>query len=201
MKTGYRVAALALALVMAAPLALADKKNDERKSPDAAAQQANQQYVIGPADVLGISVWREAELSGQVQVRPDGKISLPLLNDVQASGLTAEQLATELTTRLKKFVEEPRVTVSVIQINSKKIFIVGEVARAGAMPLTSGMTILQALAQAGGFSEFADTKKIYVMRSEKGQIVKYPVNYKNLLKGRSSEQNFMLMAGDTIVVP
>ena len=198
-----RIAWLALALMVAAPFAAGDKKKDEQKKPVAgapsAAQPSDQQYVIGPSDVLGINVWRETDLSGQVQVRPDGKISMPLLNDVQAAGLTSEQLSADITTRLKKFLEEPRVTVSVIQINSKKIFIVGEVSRTGAVPLTPGMTILQALAQAGGFSEFANTGKIYVMRTENGQTVKYPVNYKNLLKGR--DQNFMLMAGDTIVVP
>jgi polysaccharide export outer membrane protein len=194
----------ALALMAVLPLAFADKKKDEQRKPvtaaNATAQQANAQYVIGATDILGINVWKEPELSGQVQVRPDGKISLPLLNDVQAAGLTAEQLSADLATKLKKFLEEPRVTVALIQINSKKIFIVGEVTRAGAMTLTPGMTILQALAQAGGFSEFANTKKIYVMRTENGQVAKYPVNYKNLLKGRG-DPNFMLMAGDTIVVP
>ena len=201
----HRIAVLALALVVSAPFAAGDKKKDEQKKTvsgaQSAAQPADQQYVIGPSDVLGINVWRETDLSGQVQVRPDGKISLPLLNDVQAAGLTSEQLSADITAKLKKFLEEPRVTVSVIQINSKKIFIVGEVAHTGAIPLTPGMTILQALAQAGGFSEFANTGKIYVMRTENGQIVKYPVNYKNLLKGRSADQNFTLISGDTIVVP
>jgi len=186
MKTNSnKIAALALAILAALPLAAVDKKKDQERKPgtQTAAQQANAQYIIGASDVLGINVWRETDLSGPVQVRPDGRISLPLL-----------------TSKLKKFLEEPRVTVSVIQINSKKIFIVGEVNRAGSMTLTPGLTVLQALGQAGGFSEFANTKKIYVMRSENGQTVKYPVNYKNLLKGRS-DQDLTLMAGDTIVVP
>jgi len=203
MKTNSnKIAALALAILAALPLAAVDKKKDQERKPgtQTAAQEANAQYIIGASDVLGINVWRETDLSGPVQVRPDGRISLPLLNDVQAAGLTSEQLAADLTSKLKKFLEEPRVTVSVIQINSKKIFIVGEVNRAGSMTLTPGLTVLQALGQAGGFSEFANTKKIYVMRSENGQTVKYPVNYKNLLKGRS-DQDLTLMAGDTIVVP
>ena len=199
------VAALFVAAMVNLPAQAADKNKDHDKTARVAAsqstaQQADAQYVIGPLDVLGINVWHEGDLSGPLQVRPDGKISLPLLNDVQAAGLTAEQLAADLTEKLKKFLELPRVTVAVNQINSKRIFIVGEVTRSGAMTLTPGMTVLQALAQAGGFSEFADTKKIYVMRTENGQTVKYPVNYKNLIKGHGS-QNVTLMSGDTIVVP
>jgi polysaccharide biosynthesis/export protein len=157
-------------------------------------------YVIGPEDQLNINVWKEQELSGTVPVRPDGKISLPLLNDVQAAGLTPMQLAADLTEKLKKFVGEPRVTVTVTNIQSKRIFLVGQV-RAGAFPLLPDMTVLQALSAAGCCTEFAKTTKIYVLRNENGKQVKYPFNYKEALKGNNPQQNILLQAGDTIVVP
>src|SRR5579862_1914816 len=126
-------------------------------------------YVIGPQDVLDISVWKEPELSRPVPVRPDGKISLPLLNDVQAAGLTPSRLTAQLTTSLGKFVTSPQVTVIVTQVSSQRIYILGEVSRAGAFVLLPGMTILQALANAGGLTQFANSKKIYVMRQEGGK--------------------------------
>jgi polysaccharide export outer membrane protein len=157
-------------------------------------------YVIGAEDTLNINVWKEQELSGQVPVRPDGRISLPLLNDVQAAGLTPMQLAADITEKLKKFVSEPRVTVTVTNIQSKRIFMVGQL-KAGAFPLLPDMTVLQALAAAGCCSEFAKTTKIYVLRNEDGKQVKYPFNFKEALKGNHPEQNILLKAGDTIVVP
>jgi len=165
----------------------------------AAAQDAN--YVIGSQDVLNISVWKEAELTRTVPVRPDGKISLPLLNDVQAAGLTPTQLAGEITTSLKKFVADPQVTVIVAEINSQRVYIMGEVNRAGAYPLLPDMTFLQALSSAGGFTQFANLKKIYMFRIENGKQVKYPFNYKDVISGKAQEQNVILKAGDTIVVP
>jgi polysaccharide biosynthesis/export protein len=158
-------------------------------------------YVIGAQDVLDISVWKEPEVSRTVPVRPDGKISLPLLNDVQAAGLTPAQLAAQLTESLKKFVANPQVTVIVTIINSQRIYILGEVGRAGAYPLLPGMTILQALSSGGGFTQFANTKKIYLLRQENGKQVKFPFNYKEVIGGRNPEQNIPLKAGDTIVVP
>ena len=158
-------------------------------------------YVIGPQDVLDISVWKEPEVSRTVPVRPDGKISLPLLNDVQVAGLTPSQLAAQLTESLKKFVANPQVTVIVTTINSQRVYIMGEAARAGAYPLLPGMTILQALSSAGGFTQFAKTKKIYLLRQENGKQMKYPFNYKEVIDGKNPEQNIPLKAGDTIVVP
>jgi polysaccharide biosynthesis/export protein len=158
-------------------------------------------YLIGPQDVLDISVWKEQELTRSVPVRPDGKISLPLLNDVQAAGLTPMQLAARLTTGLKKYVADPQVTVVVTQINSQRIYILGEVNRPGAFPLLPGMTVLEALSSAGGFTMFANVKKIYVLRKADGRQEKYPFNYKDVIHGKSSEQNISLKAGDTIVVP
>jgi len=158
-------------------------------------------YVIGPQDVLDISVWKEPELTRPVPVRPDGKISMPLLNDVQAAGKTPLQLAIDITTGLKKFVTDPQVTVIVTTINSQRVFILGEVNRAGAYPLLPDMTVLQALSSAGGFTIYANLKKIYVLRAEAGKQVKHPFNYKDVLAGKATDQNIVLRAGDTIVVP
>lgn len=158
-------------------------------------------YVIGAQDVLDINVWHEPDLTRVVPVRPDGKISLPLLNDVQAGGLTPTKLADEITTGLKKFVTDPQVTVIVSVINSQRVYILGEVNRAGAYPLLPGMTVLQALSSGGGFTQFANTKKIYVLRTEGDKSDKFPFNYKDVIAGRHPEQNIVLKAGDTIVVP
>ncbi len=158
------------------------------------------EYVIGPEDVLHVAVWKESDLTATLPVRPDGKISLPLLNDVQAAGLTPQQLGQSLTEKLKKYVADPRVTVVVAQINSKRIYLVGEVAHTGAMPMLPNMTVLQALASAG-LTQFANTKNIYVLRIENGKQQKLPVNYHKLVKGAQMNQNYILQPGDTIVVP
>jgi polysaccharide export outer membrane protein len=168
-----------------------------------AAKSATQDpnYIIGAQDVLDISVWKEPELTRTVPVRPDGKISMPLLNDVQAAGLTPTQLATQITQSLTKFVTSPQVTIIVTQINSQRVYILGEVARAGAYPLLPQMTFLQALSSAGGFTPFANLKKIYMFRIENGKQVKYPFNYKAVIDGKQPDENVILKAGDTIVVP
>ena len=158
-------------------------------------------YVIGAMDILDISVWKEPEISRRVPVRPDGKISLPLLNDIEAAGLTPMRLQERITEGLKKFVTAPQVTVTVLEINSKRIFVLGEVARKGALPMLPNMTVLQAISSAGGFGQFANTKKIYVMRNENGKQVTFPFNYNEVIKGNRPEQNFILKPGDTIVVP
>lgn len=170
----------------------------------AAAQKtatADPNYIIGAQDVLDISVWKEADVSRVVPVRPDGKISLPLLNDVQAAGLTPAQLAAQITVSLKKFVTNPQVTVIVTAINSQRVYISGEVTRPGAFPLQPGMNVIQGLSSAGGFTQFAKTKSIYVLRLEDGKQQKYPVNYKDVISGKHPEQNILLRAGDTIIVP
>ncbi len=157
-------------------------------------------YVIGPEDMLQISVWKDPDLTNTLPVRPDGKISLPLLNDVQAAGLTPMELSASITERLKKYLADPRVTVVVTQINSRRIYVLGEVLHTGALNLLPNMTVLQALATAG-FTQFANTGGIYVLRAENGKQVKIPVRYKKLIRGESVEQNFALKPGDTIVVP
>jgi polysaccharide export outer membrane protein len=158
-------------------------------------------YVIGPQDVLDISVWKENELTRTVPVRPDGKISMPLLNDVRAAGLTPNQLAAQITTSLKRFVTDPQVTIIVTQINSQRVYILGEVTHTGAYPLLPDMTILQALSSSGGFTQFANRKKIYMFRVENGKQVKYPFDYKAVIDGKQTSENVALKAGDTIVVP
>jgi polysaccharide export outer membrane protein len=158
-------------------------------------------YKIGPQDVLRIDVWKEPDISRTIPVRPDGKISVPLLNDVQASGLTAMQLAASLREGLSKYLNNPQVTVTVTEINSRRVYLTGEVNRPGALPLLPNMTVLQALSSAGGFTQFAKLKSIYIMRTENGKQVKYPFNYKEVVKGNLSEQNFLLQPGDVIVIP
>lgn len=157
-------------------------------------------YIIGPDDTLHISVWKEPDLTETLPVRPDGKISMPLLNDVVAAGMTPTQLAASITERLKKYVADPRVTVVVTAMNSQKVYITGEVVHPGPTPLTPNMTVLQALAGAG-FTQFANTKGIYVLRTQNGKQHKIPVNYKKLIKGEAVDQNLMLKPGDTVVVP
>jgi polysaccharide export outer membrane protein len=157
-------------------------------------------YVIGADDNLHISVWKEPDLTNTLPVRPDGKISMPLLNDVQAAGLTPMQLAGSLTEKLKKYLADPRVTVVVTQMNSQRVYVLGEVLHSGALPLLPNMTVLQALATAG-FTQFANTKGIYVLRAENGKQQKMPFNYKQAMKGDAVAQNISLKPGDTIVVP
>ncbi|MFZ1008413.1 MAG: polysaccharide biosynthesis/export family protein [Candidatus Sulfotelmatobacter sp.] len=157
-------------------------------------------YVIGADDTLHISVWKEPDLTATLPVRPDGKISLPLLNDVPAAGFTPMQLADSITEKLKKYIADPRVTVVVTAMNSRRIFVTGEVTHSGPIALLPGMTILQALSSAG-FTQFANLKGIYLLRTENGRQVKMPFNYKEVVKGRHPEQNILLQRGDTVVVP
>ena len=178
-----------------------DKATSDKPGAGASASPvAGPEYVIGPEDVLHVAVWREADLTATLPVRPDGKISLPLLDDVQAAGLTPKQLAESVTEKLKKYIADPRVTVVVTSINSKRIFLVGEVMHPGATAMLPNMTVLQALSSAG-LSQFANTKRIYVLRTENGKQQKLPVNYRKLVKGEEIEQNYLLQPGDTIVVP
>ena len=165
------------------------------------AAENDAEYKIGPQDVLRIDVWKEPDISRAVPVRPDGKISLPLLNDVQAAGMTAMQLAVVIGGGLKKFINNPQVTVSVSEINSRRVYVTGEVTRPGSMPLLPNMTVMQALSTSGGFTQFAKIKNIYVLRVTDGKQEKLPFNYKEVLNGQKPEQNQMLKPGDVIVVP
>lgn len=165
-----------------------------------AAPGAAHDYVIGPEDVVDINVWKEPDLTRSLPVRPDGKISMPLLNDVQAAGLTATQLSESIAQKLKKYLNAPQVTVMVSQINSQRVYVLGEVTRPGAYPLLPGMTILQAISSAGGLTQFANSKKISLLRSNSQGQDKFPFNYKEVVDGRRPEQNLILRAGDTVVV-
>lgn len=158
-------------------------------------------FVIGQNDVLDISVWKEPDISRRVPVRPDGKISLPLLNDIQAGGLTPMQLQTQITEKLKKFLTEPQVTVIVAEINSRRIYILGEASRPGAYPLLPNMTVLQAISGAGGFTQFANSSKVRILRMENGKQASYNFNYKEVILGKNIDQNIVLKPGDSIVVP
>jgi len=203
--------ALLVALTVTLASAQTNEKSKEKDTAKPAAASAADSgaalatpndYVIGPQDVLSINVWHELEVSvPQVPVRPDGKVSLPLLNDVQAAGNTPAQLTAILTQQLKRYISEPRVTVTVVQMNSQRFYIMGEVLRPGSFQLHANTTVLQGLASSGGFTEMADAKKIYVLRKQESGQVKLPFNYREVVKGRKAEQNILLQAGDTIVVP
>lgn len=201
-----KLAVLMLAGTLAAGLwaqsSGAAKNAQDNPAPPTATPKsvAGPDYVIGADDALHISVWKEPDLTVSLPVRPDGKISLPLLNDVPASGLTPMQLAESITERLKKYIADPRVTVVVTAMNSRRVYVLGEVLHTGAVPLLPNMTVLQALASAG-FTQFANLKAIYVLRTENGRQVKLPFNYKQVVKGADPGQNIMLKPGDTVVVP
>jgi polysaccharide export outer membrane protein len=158
-------------------------------------------YVIGPEDVLSIQFWRDKDMSTEVAVRPDGRITLPLINDIQAAGLTPDQLRDQITAAASKYVEDPNVSIVVKTINSRKVYITGQVGKPGAYPLMGPTTVVQLLAMAGGTHEFADSKNIIVMRTENGRQVAYRFNYKQVLKGVNLKQNIELKPGDTVVVP
>jgi|SRR6267154_781150 polysaccharide export outer membrane protein len=158
-------------------------------------------YKIGAQDVLKIDVWREDQFTRSVPVRPDGKITLPLLHDVQAAGLTPMELANVIREQLKNFVNDPQVSVSVSEINSRRIYVSGEVVKPGAYPLFPQMTALQALTGSGGFNQFARIKNIHILRVVDGKKVSIPFNYKGAVNGKNPTQDIELQAGDVIVVP
>lgn len=160
----------------------------------------NSTYIIGADDGLQVTVWKEPSLSGTFPVRPDGMISLVLVGDVPAAGLTPMQLGKDIAEHLKKYIQDPSVSVVVTAVNSQRIFMIGEVGHVGPMSLTPGMTPLQAISAAGGLSTFAQAKRIYILRGPQGKQVKIPFNYKLALKG-DSKQLIALEPGDTIVVP
>jgi polysaccharide export outer membrane protein len=182
------------------PAQMAAPSHEHKGGKDAmpAAQPVDTKtFVIGAEDVLNIRVWREPELSGSYNVRPDGKISLPLVNEIQAAGLTPEQLSAAVGESLKKYINRPEVSISVQAVNSRKYYIQGEVQRPGAYPLVVPTTVLEALVNAGGFREFANTKKIIILRNGKQRI---RFNYKEVTNGKHPEQNIQVQPGDQIIV-
>lgn len=154
-------------------------------------------YKLGPDDVIGVRVWRENDLSGQLAVRPDGKITMPLVNELKAADLTPTQLASEISKALTKFVNNPQVTVTVLQVRSKRYFMSGEIGRPGAYPLASPVTVFEALTMAGGFRDFANKKKITIIRGTK----RFRFNWNEVVKGKNLSQNITLENGDQVIVP
>lgn len=157
-------------------------------------------YIIGPEDNLQITVWKEPTLTGVVPVRPDGMISMVLLGDLPAAGITPMQLTSDITNKLKKYIQDPIVSVLVTGVNSRKVYFVGEVNKVGPLNLGSEMSLLQAISAAGGLTTFAHSKRIYILRGTKGHEQKIFFNYKQALKG-DSRQDIPLQPGDTVVVP
>ena len=170
-------------------------------SPAASPVTVPADYVVGPEDVLGIVFWRERDMSADVVVRPDGRISLPLLNDVDVDGLTPDQVRERITELSKKFIEDPNVTIVVKQINSRKVYITGNVERPGTFPLLRSTTVLQLIALAGGLKEFANAGEIVLVRNEGGKQVSFTFNYDQLKNRKNLSQNIALKPGDTIIVP
>jgi len=159
-------------------------------------------YRIGSGDTLQMSVWKEPDASvPSVVVRPDGKITVPLIKDVEVAGLTPRQAEKLIADGLSKYITDPNVTVVVAAINSKKIYVIGAVKKEGTLPYTYGITVMQALSEAGGLTDYARRKKIYVLRSENGHDYRLDFNYEEVIRGERMEQNIVLQPGDTVVIP
>jgi polysaccharide export outer membrane protein len=169
--------------------------------PTIAAAAVPGDYIIGPEDQLTVMFWREKDLSADVIVRPDGKISLPLLNEVHAAGLTPDQLREKVTDLAKRFVEDPNATIVVRQINSRKVFINGQVEKPGPYPLMSPTTVLQLISTAGGLREYAKRSKIVIIRTDEGRPVSLPFNYDDVMNRKNLKQNVQLKPGDVVLVP
>jgi polysaccharide biosynthesis/export protein len=201
------IAALLLSSCLTVPAFAQAPSTAKSAAPSAAVStaavvSATPDYVIGPDDILTIVFWREKELSAEVAVRPDGKISLPLLNEVSAAGSTPEQLRVVLTEQAAKFVEEPTVSVVVKQINSRKVYITGNISKPGTYPLSSGpTTVLQLIAMAGGVLEYSEADNISILRQENGRLVSYRFNYEDVKRRKKLGQNILLQPNDTVVVP
>ncbi len=207
MNTILRVTKLAALLMLAPGVVGAQALNDRQPAPPAAASSRAPSgvslpagYVIGPEDVLTVFFWREKDWTADVVVRPDGKISLPVLNDLRAAGLTPEQLSNDVQTAASKFITGPNVTVIVKEIHSRKVFVVGEVAKPGSIQLASDMTVLQILAEAGGLLEHSKRSDIAIVRNENDHERRFKFNYNDVVSGKKPEQNIKLQPGDTVIV-
>jgi polysaccharide export outer membrane protein len=179
----------------------ADREILSKKEAQAEVAVDGDQYMIGPEDVLYIHVWKEEALTRTVPVRMDGKISLPLIQEVKAAGLTPLQLKEVLMRKFKEFIENPIVSVTVAEVNSYKVYVIGQVKNPGVQRLRSETTVTQIIVLAGGFTEWAKQKKILVVRKEEGREKRITVNYKRIMAGKDLDSNIILKAGDTIVVP
>jgi polysaccharide biosynthesis/export protein len=196
------ISSMAPAFAQSAPSGTASGVRRPAPATNGGSVDVPPEYVIGPQDVLGINFWRDADMTGDVTVRPDGRITLPLLGDLQAAGLTPQALKASIHTAASKLIEDPTITVIVRQINSRKVFITGQVTTPGAQVLTGPLTVMQLISLAGGLTEFAKKKEITVMRTEaNGKQVVLPFNYNDVAKGKNLAQNVVLKPGDTVVVP
>jgi polysaccharide export outer membrane protein len=194
-----RVGWTLLAAVMA--LALSACETTRAMPPPQDAPPAGP-YLIGEGDILAVRVWKNQELSVEVPVRPDGMISVPLVNDVKAAGLTTDQLKADLATKLTDFITNPDVTVVVLRADSKRVFVLGEVLRPGPVSLSSQLFVLDAISAAGGFTPFADEDDVRIIRrGPNGQELEFGFDYKAYVRGRAPGTNIALQPGDTIVVP
>jgi len=201
--TCHRLFTIALLLLCLAASRAASAQAPSANSPATSSSlPLPSDYVIGVEDRLGVVFWREQDksLSTDVVVRPDGKISLPMLNDIPAVGLTPEQLATRVQQTAAKFIRDAVASVIVREIHSRKVYVIGEVGRPGAMELGADMNVMKALAQAGGFLEHAKRGDVVVVRTQDGREQRFKFNYKDVVKGKNIEQNFRLVPGDTILV-
>jgi len=205
-----RACVLSIALVagaLIAPIALFAQVTEKparaiaATSPSSASVVVPGDYALGAEDVIGILFWREQDMSGDVTVRPDGMITLPLIGDVRVAGVRPEELKAQIEKAASKFITEPNVTIVVRQINSRKVFITGEVKTPGAYPLTAPRTVMQLIAIAGGLTEYADGNAITVMRTENGRQKSYRFHYNDVARGKALAQNIVLLPGDTVVVP
>ena len=195
------VSCAVLACLFAAPAAAAQAPPSSPSPPPRAVPAEENPYYLAPGDVLRVVVWKEPELTTDVFVRLDGRITVPLIGDVKAAGRTTEDLASEIRTRLRAFLEVPQVTLTVSQAVSARFYVIGEVVTSGSFPLSSRMTITQALAVAGGFREFAKRDRIVILREVNGERKAIPFNFRDLAAGTNLDQNIYLSSGDTIIVP
>jgi polysaccharide export outer membrane protein len=200
---GFRLIVLTAVCSIALPSLALQTTKAEGSIADAssATKPHDAAYKIGSSDVLAITVWKEPEVSRSIPVRPDGKISLPLVGELQAAGRTPLQLEQDISGKLKAYITNPDVNVMVQQINSEKFNVLGRVAHSGSFPLSTDTTVLDAIATAGGFLDFAKERGIYVLRSTPGGQKRLAFNYKDVIKGKHPEQNIKLEPGDTVVVP
>lgn len=201
----WAVVLSAVSFYVSATVAEAGQVPSPSPSPSPASQPAAppemSPYYVAPGDVLRVAVWKEPELTTDVFVRLDGRITVPLVGDVKAAGRTTEELTNEIRTRLRAFLEVPQVTITVSQAVSTRFYVIGQVTTSGAFPLNSRVTIAQALALAGGFREFAKRDRVMLLRENRGERKAIPFNFRDLELGTNLDQNIVLESGDTIIVP
>jgi polysaccharide export outer membrane protein len=176
------------------------KYSEARPAVDSKTATGTSQFTLGSADVIRVNVWKNTDLSQTVTIGPDGFVSLPLLGDVHAAGMTANQLAQDLSSRLSTYVVNAQVTVSVVDIRSRQVYVTGQVGKPGGYPLIAPITVLQLIAQAGGLSTFANRKGIFILRGSKGELQRLKFNYVSAIHG-DEKQNITLQPGDTVIVP